>query len=323
MTQAAQAAEAMSVLVVDDDEDYREAMEGALLELGYACRGAQDGVDAWEMHAAARADVILSDWTMPRMDGLELCKRVRDDDSRHPYTHFIFVTGNSDKAHFIHGMHAGADDYMAKPVDIDELRARLEVARRVVTLRRQLSEQNAHLRRDSERAHVAARVDPLTDAFNRLALKEDLEALAARAVRYGHRYCAALCDIDDFKAYNDHFGHLAGDEVLRRVAHTIRDAVRRGDVCYRYGGEEFLVILPEQYLAEAALGMDRVRLRVEGLAVPHAPGAPWPLVTMSVGIGALGTGGAPSIDDWLQRADAALYAAKAQGKNRIVLDGRA
>jgi two-component system cell cycle response regulator len=320
-TQAGASGGPLRVLVVDDELDCRETLQSAIVALGHACSVARDGAEAWEMYETSRPDVILSDWKMPRMDGVHLCQKIRAEDSARSYTHFIFVTGNNDKAHFIHGMRAGADDYIAKPVDLDELEARLAVAGRIVALHGELRERNSSLRHDSERANVAARSDPLTKAFNRLALQEDLEALASRAWRYGHGYCAALCDIDQFKAYNDYFGHLPGDEVLRQVSQSIQSALRRGDVFYRYGGEEFLVILPEQSLVEASLVMDRVREGVEHLAVRHAPSAGRPFVTISVGICLLGAAPQESIDGWLQRTDAALYVAKARGRNCVALGG--
>ncbi len=309
----------LNVLVVDDEQDCRDGLQAAVRSLGHSCSVARNGAEAWEMYAATRPDVILSDWKMPGLDGLQLCQKIRAEDSARSYTHFIFVTGNGDKAHFIHGMRAGADDYIAKPVDLDELEARLAVAGRIVALHGQLRERNSSLRHDSERANVEARRDPLTKAFNRLALEEDLEALAARASRYGHGYCAALCDIDQFKAYNDHFGHLPGDEVLRRIARSIQGALRRGDVFYRYGGEEFLVILPEQSLPEASLVMNRVREGVEALEILHSPDAERPFVTISAGLCLLNTAGRESIGDWLQRTDTALYAAKAHGRNCITV----
>ncbi len=313
-------AEALKVLIVDDDPDARELVEDAIRTLGHACVLARDGLEALEMHERERADVIVSDWRMPRMDGLQLCRSIRAEDPLRSYTHFIFLTGNDDKEHFVEGMRAGADDYISKPIDLDELDARLEAARRVVSLQRQLRANNSVLRRDSERAFVAARTDPLTAALNRLALAEDLEALAARAERYNHRYCAALCDVDEFKSYNDHFGHLAGDEALRQVANALHEALRRGDGFYRYGGEEFLAILPEQSLAEAASAMDRARQAVERLRIPHAPGARLPFVTISAGIAALSGGSSGSLDGWLKRSDAALYAAKAHGRNRVEVE---
>ena len=313
--------ESFKVLIVDDDRDARDAVEVAVETFGHSCALAHDGLEAWEMHCADRADIIISDWKMPRMDGVELCRKVRSDDPARAYTHFIFVTGNADKAHATEAMRAGADDYLVKPIDIDDLETRLAVARRVLLLHRELRASNKALRSDSERALLEARVDPLTAVSNRLALSEDLQALTARAARYQHRYCAALCDVDQFKAYNDCYGHLAGDEALRQVAHAIQEELRRGDGFYRYGGEEFLAILPEQSLLEATAGMDRVRQAVERLQIPHAPGANTPFVTISVGIAALGPESPGSLEDWLRRSDAALYSAKAHGRNRVEIEG--
>jgi diguanylate cyclase (GGDEF)-like protein len=313
--------ESLKVLIVDDDRDARDALEDAVRALGHSCALARDGLEAWEMHGTDRADIIISDWKMPRMDGLELCRRVRSDESRGPYTHFIFVTGNGEKADATEAIEVGADDYLVKPFDIDDLELRLTIARRVVKLHRSIRARDEILRSNSERALIAARTDPLTTAFNRLALSEDLDALAARTARYNHRYCAALCDIDQFKDYNDCFGHLAGDETLRRVAQTIQGALRRGDAFYRYGGEEFLAILPEQSLFEAAAGMERVRAAVEQLQIPHAPKAGRPFVTISVGIAALGPEDPASLEGWLRRSDSALYSAKAHGRNRVEVEG--
>jgi diguanylate cyclase (GGDEF)-like protein len=307
----------LRVLAVDDDGDVRDAIALTVRSLGHWCAVARDGLEAWEKHGVDRADVVISDWKMPRMDGIELCRRIRRHDSALAYTHFIFVAGNADKAHALEGMRAGADDYLVKPIEIAQLETRLEVARRMATFRRGLRANNTALRHDSERNLVAARTDSLTTAFNRLALTEDLEALAARAARYNHRYCAALCDVDGFKAYNDGFGHLAGDEALRAISRAIRGQLRRGDGFYRYGGEEFLAILPELSLDQAAVGMERVRDAVERLGIAHAPAAGAPVVTISVGIAALPAGLPGSTDDWLRRSDAALYAAKRRGRNRV------
>jgi diguanylate cyclase (GGDEF)-like protein len=312
--------EGLKVLVADDDIDHREGLASAVRSLGHSCAVACDGLQAWEMHQADRPDVVLADSNMPRLDGIGLCRRIRSIDSNVPYTHIVFVTGVNEKAHFIEAMHAGADDYLTKPVDLDNLKARLEVARRAVKIQRQGDAKHSALRRKSDGDFRAARTDPLTAVSNRLELKEDLEALASRVDKYGHPFCAALCDIDWFKAYNDCFGHLAGDDVLRRVAHAVHAGLRRGDGFYRYGGEEFLAILPEQSLAESAAGMDRVRHEVEELRIIHAPQASMPFVTISVGIAELNPDSKGGIEGWLRRADTALYAAKALGRNRVAIE---
>jgi two-component system cell cycle response regulator len=303
----------LKVLVVDSDPLSRLALQQAVHRLGHECRTAKDGLEAWEILRADRADVVLSDWSLPRMGGVELCRRMRAADGDGAYTYFIFMTGFDDREHFLRGMEAGADDYHTKPVDIEELQARLVSAGRVLSLYRKLANNNLQLRRDSQTSFHAARVDPVTGVANRLRMDEDLEVLWSRAQRYGHPFAAALCDIDEFKKYNDHFGHLAGDDVLRRVAQSIRKGLRQGDAFYRFGGEEFLVVLPEQSLSEAMRAMERVRGDIERLAIPAHTG----VLTISVGVAELDLAVDHTLKDWLRRTDAALYQAKEGGRNRV------
>jgi two-component system, cell cycle response regulator len=306
--------DSLRVIVADDDPYGRRILNHVVRRLGHACRLACDGEEAWAIHRVDRADLIIADWKMPKMNGLELCRRVREGDAPKWHTHFILITGRNDRPRLVEGLNAGADEYATKPLELGELEARLEAVSRVVNVRHALERDNSALRRDSAREFKAARTDPLTAVSNRLRLKEDLEPLQGRATRYGHRYCAALCDIDNFKAYNDTFGHPSGDRALCLVAGTIQENLRSGDSLYRYGGEEFLVLLPEQSLAQAVMGMDRVRREVESLRIGLAPVAPAPFLTICAGIAELGDG---SVDDWLNRADEALYRAKALGRNRV------
>ena len=178
-----------------------------------------------------------------------------------------------------------------------------------------LRAQEQELRHVNERLSRESRVDELTGLANRLRLREDFRDLAARGARYGEGFCAVLVDLDRFKAYNDALGHQAGDDVLRRVADVLKASARDGDRVYRYGGEELLLILPEQDLASARVAAERHRAAVERVAIPHRLNAPWNVVTLSGGVAVSTPGETP--DDVLRRADLALYAAKAGGRNRV------
>ncbi len=308
----------MRVLIAEDDAISRMILQRSVEKFGHECLVAEDGEKAWELfQSIPEVDVIISDWMMPGIDGPEFCRRVRETDGGW-YTFFVFLTALGDKEHLLKGMQAGADDYLAKPLDREQLQVRLIAASRVTTLHRQLTEQKADLERLNLELFTTARRDPLTHLGNRLLLREDLATVSAQAARYGHRYCALLCDIDSFKAYNDHYGHLAGDEVLERVAGVISRNLRSGDTAYRYGGEEFLTLLPEQTLEQAKVAAERLRRSVEDLAIPHQLAVPAGVVTISVGLAALPPGEPKRVETLLKEADAALYKAKAAGKNRIV-----
>jgi two-component system, cell cycle response regulator len=311
----------LKILIAEDDAVSRMILRRSVERFGHECLVAGDGEEAWELYREnSEVDVIISDWMMPGMDGLELCRTVRGE-VRDGYTYFIFLTALGDKEHLLIGLEAGADDYLSKPLDRDELQVRLISAYRVTQLHRRLAIQNEELERLNGRLFEQSRNDPLTHLGNRLRLNEDLDVLQARAQRYGHSYSVALCDVDSFKAYNDHYGHLAGDEVLKRVAEAIAHQRRSGDTAYRYGGEEFLVILPEQTLEVATGAADRLRKAVEELRIPHEANEPPGIVTLSVGVAAISTGQHTDADELLKQADAALYRAKNAGRNRVASHG--
>lgn len=313
-TAVPRAAIPLDVLVVEDEPSTRAALEMAIRALGHSCRAAADGDEAWRMLEAAHADVVISDWELPGLNGAELCRRIRciEDGA---YTYFILMTGFHDRAHLLEGMAAGADDYQKKPVDLDELEARLVSAARVVALHRRLAEREKDLRRDSTQLWAASRTDPLTGVGNRLHMQEELGSAFSRAQRYGHRYSLAIVDVDHFKEFNDGFGHLAGDEALKQVAGALRKAIRSGDAIFRYGGEEFVVVLPEQPLADARSAVERMRAAVEEYAIRRPEKGR--TLTVSAGVAELDPVADAGVADWIARADAALYVAKGSGRNRV------
>jgi two-component system, cell cycle response regulator len=313
----------VKVLIAEDDGMSMLMLRRAVERIGHAALCAENGLAAYQMLVMHAPDAVLSDWQMPGMDGIELCRRIREQEERRSgtYTYFIFLTSLDGKQQFLEGMQAGADDYLTKPIDMDELAVRLFAATRVTSLHRKLHEQNLELERRRRENHEAARTDALTSLGNRLRLREDLARLAGQARRVGSPCSAALCDIDEFKRYNDHHGHLAGDEALLRVAQTLSREMRAGDTVYRYGGEEFLVILADQSEKAAAVAMDRLRQSVKQLAIPHGGKNPPGQVTMSVGVAEMTGEDKEPWDAWLKRADEALYRAKAEGRNRVVCAG--
>jgi diguanylate cyclase (GGDEF)-like protein len=305
------------VLIAEDDAVSRAILRRSLEKLGHECLAADNGQAALELYRnTPGVDLVISDWMMPGIDGLGLCRLIRED-GREGYTYFIFLTSLGDKGHLLAGLAAGADDYLSKPLDRYELQMRLASAHRVTRLHRRLASQNEQLEKLNKRLFEESREDPLTHLGNRLRLEEDLEVLQARSRRYGHSYAVALCDVDRFKEYNDRYGHPAGDGVLEKVAGVIRGSRRSGDTAYRYGGEEFLIVLPEQTLRSATSTAGNLRKTVEGLRIPHEANTPTKTVTISAGVAALVKGDAKSTGELLGQADAALYRAKEMGRNRV------
>jgi two-component system cell cycle response regulator len=199
------------VLIAEDDAVSRTILRRSLEKLGHECLATEDGQAALKLYRnTPGVDLVISDWMMPGIDGPGLCRLIRED-GRDGYTYFIILTALGDKGHLLAGLAAGADDYLSKPLDRDELQVRLASAHRVTQLHRRLASQNEQLEKLNERLFEESRADPLTHLGNRLRLEEDLDVLQARSHRYGHSYAVALCDVDLFKEYNDRYGHPAGD----------------------------------------------------------------------------------------------------------------
>jgi diguanylate cyclase (GGDEF)-like protein len=305
----------MKILVADDDPTSRLIARLAVQRLGHECDTATDGTRAWAAFLAGQPDVVISDWMMPGQTGLQLCQNIRAD-PHGGYTYVILLTSQGAHDQILQGMNAGADDYLIKPLDPDELQARLIAATRVTSLHHQLADQRTQLQALNHELATLARRDPLTGLSNRRVLQEDLELLEARVARYGHRYCMTLLDIDHFKAYNDTHGHQAGDDVLQAVSAQLQHQARAGDALYRYGGEEFLCILPEQTLATGIHATQRMRASVQLLSIPHHTNSTG-VITLSAGVATLDPDHPRPAHEVLKEADDALYQAKQHGRNRV------
>jgi two-component system chemotaxis response regulator CheY len=299
----------MKVLVADDDNGFRMVVKALVQRLGHECLEAANGDEAWAAYRTHLPDVLVTDLMMPPgPDGLQLCRAVRGlPQDSYPYIILLTSLGRHDDV--LAGIAAGADDYVVKPLDPFTLQTRLLVAGRVTALHDELARYRTRL---AKQAHT----DPLTGLNNRLDLAEDLERLHRRSIKFGGCYSLALCDLDLFKAYNDTYGHQAGDRALQAVAEALTGSGRRGEGVYRYGGEEFLLLLPDLLASDAAGALERRRAAVERLQIPHAA-SPTGVVTMSVGIASFAPGCLSDVAGVLQRADVALYAAKSGGRNRV------
>jgi len=307
----------VKILIADDDAVARLLVTRVCQALGHDCLTAADGTAAWDLYLEQAPDVVISDRLMPGMDGVKLCRRIRSGGA--PTTYVVLVTGLDSRADASAGMEAGADDYLTKPIDPFELQLRLVAAQRTTALHQQLASSTAQLQRMNVELTRLSRTDALTGVGNRMRLHEDAARMHAHAERHLRPYAVALCDVDHFKAYNDRYGHLAGDEALRRVAEILATSSRREDAVYRYGGEEFVLLSDDQRLSGAVAAAERCRQAVESLALLHAAAPTMGIVTISVGIAEFRLADHADSDAVLLEADDALYRAKRQGRNRVVV----
>lgn len=303
----------MRILAVDDDRTSLLITQSALRRLGHDCIVAADGAEAWNAYRVYAPDVVVSDWMMPGLSGVQLCRAIRTCDSG-TYTYFILVTGRGDVKDVFAGMNAGADDYLVKPMHFDDLRTRLIAAKRVTELHLELAVQRTEMAELNDRLNAMTMRDPLTSLGNRRALEADLNVLEARVARYGHSYCVALIDVDCFKSFNDTYGHQAGDRALRAVATQLSNQARTGDAVYRYGGDEFLCLFPEQSIASARIAVERMRSGVEHLVTSPVADS-LGILTVSAGLARMDPALMRPATAVLKEADEALYRAKELGRN--------
>lgn len=295
-----------SILLAEDSALFRHMITSHLTEWGFKYVCVKDGNAAWKALSLPDAPrLALLDWVLPEMDGIEICRRLRSRDHQ-SYTYTILLTAKSRKQEMLEAMDAGADDFLAKPFDPLELKARLMVGKRIIDLQQKLLSANDAL-------HFAACHDFLTGTLNRAAILEMLQKELARARRDSSPTGIVLLDVDHFKSVNDKFGHETGDFVLKEIATRLASAARQYDGVGRYGGEEFLLILPACDLASASRRADQIRSSIASTPIltPQGPLS----VTVSMGVtSAAGTG---DPEELLRNADLALYQAKRNGRNRV------
>jgi two-component system cell cycle response regulator len=304
--------EPMRVLLAEDDPTTLLITQRLLKKAGYDVDVVTNGALAFERLKTHFYPMVLTDWEMPEMDGLALCRAIRSA-ALEGYVYTILLTARDSKENIVAGLEAGADDYLTKPVDEDELIARLNTGKRILSLEQSLraaNRRNEHL----------SQTDALTGTYNRRYLMQRLPQEAERAHRYSHPLSLVLCDVDHFKEVNDTHGHQVGDQVLQGVAQFLRDHVRvEIDWVARYGGEEFVIVLPETPFAGALVAAEKLRA---GLAsTEFAIGNLVLKVTGSFGVAGfdlLEPGNSGIVDRLIAQADACLYKSKSSGRNRVV-----
>lgn len=304
------ATRAARVLVVDDDAVNRQLASDTLAAAGYDVSSAVDGVEALERVRREPPDLLILDVMMPRMNGLEVCRIVKSVASD-TFIPIILVTVKSDVDSKVAGLKLGADDYIGKPYNPLELRARVESMLRIKALQDRINAKRREL-------EALSLTDELTGLLNHRAMQKRLKDEFSRAQRYNDPLSILMIDIDHFKAVNDAHGHLVGDRVLAEIAHTLVGSVREIDVAARYGGEEFLIILPQTHFAGSLAVAERIwravgehRFSVEGVDLR---------LTISVGVSFFPNKSVTSPDRLVALADEALYQAKRDGRNRICLN---
>ena len=298
----------MRILIAEDDVTSRLILENMLTKWGYDVVSATDGNDAWKkLQEENSPKLVILDWMMPGIEGIEICRRIRENSkSEDQYTYVTLLTAKESKENIVTGMDAGADDYITKPFDMHELRVRVRAGQRIVQLQSELLE----AKKDME---IQSRTDPLTGVLNRRAILSQIENELSRAKRDNAHISISMLDLDHFKKINDTFGHLAGDAVLRESTNRMEEAIRTYDAVGRFGGEEFIVVLPGAKEADAFIIADRIRIKIneknaniDGVSIPF---------TISQGLATCN--GELTVDELIAKADEALYRAKENGRNCV------
>jgi diguanylate cyclase (GGDEF)-like protein len=298
----------MKILIAEDEPAYRHLLEEILIKWGYEVVVAKDGNEAYQILLTDNAPKLaILDWKMPGLEGIDVCQKIRKAAGDF-YTYIILLTSQQRDEDLVIGMEAGADDYIIKPFKHNELKVRLRAGRRIIELQNELLAAREIL-------HAKATHDSLTGMLNHEEILGILDKELARSERDGVCVSIIMADIDHFKKINDSYGHLAGDAVLRIIAQKMHSMARAYDSIGRYGGEEFLVILPDCCMECATAFAERLCSFISSDQIDTPEGLiP---VTFSLGV-ATSVGGKRMGENFLVRAaDAALYKAKENGRNRV------
>ena len=301
-----------TILVADDEPINRSLIQRRLERAGYHVLTARNGQEAVEKARASLPDLVILDVMMPEMDGLEACRLIKDDPATHDIP-VIFLSARDETDVKVSGLSLGANDYISKPFKAEELLARVDVAMRLKRERDQLRTNVQEARAHAEIAQERAMTDALTGLLNRYGLQRVLAHEHAEARRYQRPLSCLMIDLDNFKTINDTYGHSAGDTALQQVSSILTDVVRRSDMVFRYGGEEFLVLLPETELEGATALAEKIR----GAAAARLFGDGEQVFHLTLSAGAANLFDHESGNDMIARADVALYQAKEQGRNRV------
>ena len=303
------------ILVVDDHEDNIELLRARLEARGYEVEGASDGQAALDAVQRTCPDLILLDVMMPKMDGMEVVKRLKANKGL-PFIPVIMQTALDSTENKVEGLDAGADDYITKPINFAELEARVNSLLRIKALQTDLAARERELSELNDKLRLISLTDGLTEVENRRSLELHLHEMWQHSMRLHEPIALIICDIDKFKAVNDNYGHQAGDSVLKEFAQLLKSEAREIDRVGRYGGEEFLLILSGTVLDAAVTFAERLREKVEGHTFSYVGGTL--RRTMSCGVAAAPHPKVKDQEALLRAADDALYVAKETGRNRVV-----
>ena len=303
------------ILIVDDHEDNIELLRARLEAWGYRTVCAMDGASALRAVYESPPDLILLDVMMPEIDGIEVARRIKADASL-PFIPIIMQTALDSIEHKVEGLDAGADDYITKPIHFSELQARVRSLLRIKALQEKVANRERELSEMNDRLLLISRTDGLTGIANRRHIEERLHEMWEHASRLNEPLACVMCDIDKFKSVNDTYGHQAGDAVLKQFAEVLTHEAREIDRVGRYGGEEFIVLLPGTVLDAAVTFAERVRSAIEERTFTFEGGSL--RRTVSAGVAAWPHPRVHSHEELIKAADSALYVAKETGRNRVI-----